>query len=231
MKFKVKLTEVSEARKLGPMAASITSANSCPSACPLKNGGGCYAETGPISWIWRGVTAGTRGGTLGWDEFCEALADLPRKRKFRHNMAGDLPGDGEILDREKCLQLAEAAAHLRSYSYTHYPASEENLGVLRGMVAKGFGINLSADNLQEADEVSGKGVPVVVLLPAGQKENTKTPEGRDVVVCPHYTRGVVCCDCMLCAVTDRKVIVGFPAHGARKAKVTKIANNLTGETK
>ena len=225
--MKVKLTEVSKARKLGPMAASITSANSCPSACPLKDGGGCYAELGPLSWIWREVTAGTRKGVLEWDEFIEKLGDLQRNRKFRHNMAGDLPGDGEILDREKCLQLAEAAAHLRTYTYTHYPASEENLEVLKEMVNKRFGVNLSANNLKEADEVYGKGVPVVVLLPAGQKENMKTPEGRDVVVCPHYTRGVVCCDCMLCAVTDRKVIVGFPAHGVRKAKVTKIANNIS----
>lgn len=51
-----------------------------------------------------------------------------------------------------------------------------------------------------------------------------TPKGRKVVVCPATHRDDVSCKtCGLCAVRDRKVIVGFPAHGVHKSRASAIA--------
>ena len=57
--------------------------------------------------------------------------------------------------------------------------------------------------------------PVVVVLPSNQTENTVTPKGRKVVVCPATQRdNVSCATCQLCQ-RQRSTIVGFPAHGSR----------------
>jgi polyferredoxin len=51
-------------------------------------------------------------------------------------------------------------------------------------------------------------------------EKTETPEGRTIIVCPAQTReDITCATCGLCARADRRVIIGFRAHGSR-ARVT-----------
>jgi polyferredoxin len=66
--------------------------------------------------------------------------------------------------------------------------------------------------------------PVVVVLPAEQKTATKTPEGRAVAICPAtISDDMDCARCGLCAVANRKAIIGFPAHGAAKRKAEQIA--------
>jgi hypothetical protein len=100
-------------------------------------------------------------------------------------------------------------------------AHRHNRSVVRQANEAGFTVNLSADDLGEADALAGLGVgPVVVTLPEAQRTNVQTPDGRLVVVCPAVVRDdVACADCGLCAVRDRKTIVGFPGHGARAALV------------
>jgi len=51
-----------------------------------------------------------------------------------------------------------------------------------------------------------------------------TPAGRKVATCPAtYRDDVTCASCQLCQRKDRKVIVGFPAHGMRKKAASAIA--------
>ena len=73
-------------------------------------------------------------------------------------------------------------------------------------------------------ELANLGIaPVAVVLPAGASGDIRTPEGRRVVVCPAEDRGLDCSRCGLCALIDRKGIVGFRAHGQMAATVSKIA--------
>ena len=53
---------------------------------------------------------------------------------------------------------------------------------------------------------------------------TVTPEGWAVKTCPAtYRDDVTCQSCQLCQRRDRKVIVGFPAHGMRKKAAATVA--------
>jgi hypothetical protein len=90
--------------------------------------------------------------------------------------------------------------------------------------AAGFTVNLSANNLAHADDLADLGIaPVVTVLPADATDNTVTPKGRKVVICPATIRDdVSCATCGLCA-RLRDAIVGFPAHGASKRKAEAIA--------
>lgn len=242
--MKVLFTSASGNRKLGPMPSSITSEDTCPASCPLK-GNGCYAEYGPLQWKWRGLDS--NNNAMSWEEYCSRVSKLPRGKMWRHAQAGDFPGekvvrgDGTVSDRldaDACMKLAEANRGRRGFGYTHYPPTLWNLSVLMAMQKEGFVINLSADNLEEADKLSEHGFPVVTLLPRLDKGFRKlgqvteedkneiskfTHAGRRVVVCPHYTHGVQCIDCGLCA-RSRKVIVGFPAHGVGLNKATAVFN-------
>ena len=120
---------------------------------------------------------------------------------------------------------ANAAAGARGFTYTHKPVlgdspiAQKNRAAIADANARGFTINLSGNGLGHADRLAELAIaPVVTLLPSDTPKHHavyKTPAGRTVIPCPKHYRDIQCKDCKLCAVTDRKTIVGFPGHGAR----------------
>ena len=221
-------TAKSQNVKTGPIPTTVTSAATCPDVCPLK-AKGCYAQGGPLAIHWRAVTQGKRGGSL--QALCDNIAALPADTLWRHNVAGDLPGEGNAIDKAGMLALIQANDGKRGFTYTHKPAQHgANADLIRFANAKGFTVNLSANTLAHADSLAALDIgPVVVVLdaPEGQRADTVTPEGRKVVTCPAtYRDDVTCASCKLCAVRDRAVIVGFPAHGAAKRAAANIAKGV-----
>ncbi|NBW21503.1 MAG: hypothetical protein EBR82_77450, partial [Caulobacteraceae bacterium] len=88
-------------------------------------------------------------------------------------------------------------------------------------------INLSANGLKHADQLAALNIaPVATILPPGVEENTTTPEGRKVVVCPaQRIEGMTCSKCRLCQLAKRSVIIGFIPHGNAKRKTGAVAVN------
>jgi hypothetical protein len=225
--MQVHLTLASRNRKVGPIPVSTTTAASCPDACPLK-AAGCYAKGGPLAMHWRKVTDGAAG--TDWATFTATIAALPAGTFWRHNQAGDLPGHGDRIDATALHMLVEANAGKRGFTYTHKPVDGRhplNRAAVAQANCNGFTVNLSADTLVEADTLAALNIgPVVVVQDAaeGERHDTVTPEGRKVVTCPAtYRDDVTCASCQLCQRRDRKVIVGFPAHGSQKKKAAAIA--------
>lgn len=211
--------------KTGPIPTTVTSATTCPDACPLK-AQGCYAKGGPLAIHWKAVTEGKRGGSLA--DLCASIAALPDGTLWRHNVAGDLPGEGDLIDRADMKRLIEANIGRRGFTYTHKPPSySDNATMIAYANNMGFTVNLSANTLAHADRLVALGIgPVVVVqdVPEGTRADTVTPEGHKVATCPAtYRDDVTCATCGLCAARDRKVIVGFPAHGASKRAAAAIA--------
>ena len=224
--YNVSLTMVSRNAKTGPIPVSTTSAETCPPTCPFTDKGGCYAGNGPLNLFWQKVTARKLGAS--WDEFTKQVAKLGRGALWRHNQAGDLPGDGFAIDSAALAKLVRANKGKRGFTYTHYDslANEGNRDAIAHANANGFTINLSANNLAHADSLAALEIaPVAVVLPSNVTGNVKlaTPQGRKVVVCPAtYRDNVSCASCGLCAL-QRDAIVGFPAHGVQKRKADVIA--------
>jgi hypothetical protein len=225
--MQVHLTLKSRNAKVGPMPVSTTTAESCPDVCPLK-AAGCYAKGGPLAMHWRKVSNGEAG--TDWAAFTAAIAALPGGTLWRHNQAGDLPGHGDRIDATALHMLVEANAGKRGFSYTHKPVDNAN-PLNRYAVAQancnGFTVNLSADTLAAADRLAALNIgPVVVVqdVAEGERHDTVTPGGRKVVTCPAtYRDDVTCAACQLCQRRDRKVIVGFPAHGAQRKAARAVA--------
>lgn len=233
----------SENAKTGPIPVTMTSGESCPESCAF-NGKGCYAQSGPLAFVWnqlgKPATHKRAPKSLSLAELCERIAALPEGQVWRHNQAGDLPGDGDVIDGAALGALVEANRGKRGFTYSHKPvlyarhgtramdhAVVDNAVAIAAANAEGFTVNLSANNLEHADELSALGIaPVVTVLPADVQGNVKvsTPAGRAVAVCPAtYDERVTCASCQLCQRQGRKVIVGFPAHGNGKTKASAIA--------
>lgn len=219
------LTNPSRNKKTGPIPVSTTGADSCPSACPFNtaNEGGCYANGGPLAIHWRKVTEGKSGESF--KRFAEKIEQLPQGQLWRHNQAGDLQGKGNRIDAAALRLLVKANVGKRGFTYTHKPMDKANAAAVAHANANGFTVNLSGNNLAHADKLASLAIgPVVTVLPANATENTTTPQGRKVVVCPAAIRDdISCATCKLCAIATRDFIVGFPAHGASKRKAESVA--------
>jgi hypothetical protein len=211
----------------------------CPFACPLRRSAStplaaaCYAEHGALGgFVWTLLDRLPVGGTFqngnikvyGFDELLFAIRSLPTGSLWRHNVAGDLTSNNRTTVDPVALKLiTEANTGRRGFTFTHFDVLTNlaNREAIRSANANGFTINLSANSLAHADQLADLGIaPVTVLLPSHLEANTTTPKGRPVAICPTYTtEGVTCATCGLCA-RQRSTIVGFPAIGGQKHKVT-----------
>ena len=221
------LNKKSKNKKTGKMPVSTSDRGTCPDSCPFKNNG-CYAEGYPLKGRWDEVTTGKRGSLFS--DFVNQVKALPVNILWRHNQAGDLPGDGKNIDRSSLLTLAGANAGKRGFTFSHYDVetNKHNRAAIATANAKGFTINLSANNLDHADKLTDLDIgPVATVLPYDfDTRKTTTPKGRIVAQCPAtYRDDVTCKTCGLCQKQSRKVIVGFPAHGNSKKKASTVASN------
>jgi hypothetical protein len=224
MSYQVHLTLKSRNEKVGPIPVSTTSAKTCPSDCPFKKSG-CYADGGPLALFWGKVTREEAG--TDWTTFCNQVSALPEGQLWRHNQAGDLPGNGMQIDAKAMTSLVLSSMHTKGFTYTHYnPDHGTNARIIQAANRGGFTINLSGNTIAHADKLAALNIgPVVCVVPEDHPEKSQTPEGRSVVVCPEQTgKAKSCAECKLCQKVDRAVIVAFRAHGVSKRKAIAIAS-------
>ena len=220
--YHYQFTLKSENKKIGPIPCTVSDKRTCPDSCPLKDKNGCYADLGPVSWNWDKVSKGERG--INWDELINHIKLLPNNQLWRHDIAGDLPGENESIDPVLLGQLVEANLFKRGFTYTHKVKLSSNIHWIRQANKCGFTVNLSANNFNDADSlVKLSAGPVVTLQNIDAPKKEFTPNGNVVITCPAtYIEKVNCSNCGLCQIASRKTIIGFPAHGAQKKKVIQI---------
>lgn len=201
--------------KTGPLPVTYSQRETCPQSCPHYRAD-CYAEDYYTRMSWDKVAE--RGGDLG--QLCASIEALPAGQLWRFNVAGDLPGAGEHVDAAALGQIVRANIGRRGFTYTH-KKTPEALYWAQCANDWGFTVNLSADDAGEADALANVSrSPLTCIVPMDTPEKTETPEGRTIIVCPAQTRDdITCATCGLCARADRRVIIGFRAHGSR-ARVT-----------
>jgi hypothetical protein len=200
--------------KTGPIPVTYSERSTCPDSCPHR-GEDCYAEDYYTRLTWDKV--GQRGGSL--TDLAQSISKLPENTLWRMNIAGDLPGVNESVDPAALGEIVKANIGRRGFTYTH-KKSDQAIYWAKQANIWGFTVNLSADNAGEADLLSDKGSPVVAIVPMDTPRRSYTPAGRVIEICPaQYKEDLTCKDCELCSKKDRRVIVGFRAHGS-KAKIT-----------
>ena len=206
----------SENKKTGNIAQTYSPSSTCPTTCPLRNNE-CYAGFGNTIIHWKRLDAGKVG--IPWDEFLGKVRKIEAGRVWRHNVAGDICKEGSSeIGFGRLKELVAANRGRRGFTFTHAPLTEINIVALRYANALGFTVNLSADSVMEADAaLAHRAGPVVTIIPSDPSLwPSRTPGGHRVVVCPNVTHSKTCLECKLCAIPDRRVVIGFPSHGTRK---------------
>ena len=222
--MRVRFTKVSSNTKTGPIGVTMTESASCPDTCALK-AAGCYARFSFVGIQWRQLDKGMHG--IEWDEFIRELSKMPSGYTFRHNVAGDLPHDNGVINREMMHQLIKASKGKTGFTYTHHALTVYNQSIIAMANFGGFTVNVSCDNLDQVDNAIKLGLPAATILPEVSGKTTVTPAGNRVVTCPAtYSSEVTCATCgngcPLCARADRSYAIGFPVHGAGKKKAEKV---------
>ena len=220
----VQFVRKSSNAKTGPIPTTTSPRSSCPAECPLAGDGGCYAEAGYYTRMnWDRVDSGERGDS--WEVFLGKVRKLPEGQLWRHNVAGDLPqrADG-TLDAQRLWDIVAANTGRKGFTYTHYAPTGDNLEAIEGANRAGFTVNISANTITEAREIRERTSAPVVTLVSSEGRPEKWLRDGDVVQCPaEYRDDISCATCQLCQKRDRKDIVGFTAHGTRKANADVIA--------
>ena len=201
---------------------STSSKANCSDECPFKNNG-CYADGYPLNLHWVKVTSGEREQ----DNFIKQIDALPDGTFWRHNQAGDLEGLNNDIDFKALTKLVDANKGKKGFTYTHKPMdTAAKRKAIKKANDEGFTINLSANNLNHADELFDLDIaPIAVVMPLGHTGNTVTPKGKPVIQCPATREGdttTSCASCQLCQ-KQRHFAVGFPAHGSGKTKANAVA--------
>lgn len=220
--MKYQFTAASANRKTGPIPTTTTSRDSCPPSCPQR-GAACYAEAGfhtRMNW-----NRTDRQG-MALEELTAKIKRLPLGQLWRANVAGDLPGIGETVDAAALGEIVKANRGRRGFTYTH-KKSPDALTWARHATEWGFTVNISADDVGEADRYAAQGLPTVAIVPMDTPKHSKTPEGRPVLVCPAQTvEHMTCALCQLCQKADRRQIIGFRAHGTQAKKADALARRV-----
>jgi hypothetical protein len=185
---------------------------------------------GALNIHWTALTRNQIGDSFS--DFVSKLKSLPDNQLTRLNQAGDLPGKGNRINGEQLRAITHASKGKRFFGYTHKPmlgasyVASQNRKHVKAAVEGGVSINLSANNLRHADELKTLGIaPVVTVIPLGSPDVLHTPAGHKVIKCPAQSREyVTCATCKLCAVANRKVIIGFEAHGNGQKYVSQVAS-------
>ncbi len=203
--------------KTGVMLTTRSPRSSCPVHCQLKNNG-CYAENAPLVWHWN-KQAKTE------QEMIDAIRRVPKNHLWRHNEAGDLVSNGYLIDAGHLNKIILANHKKRGFTYTHHRLNNHNKSLIKLANDSGFTINLSANNLIEADSyVELEIAPVCVLLPQDAKNVSYTSNGHKIVACPaEKSKKVTCASCGLCQLSKRPYLIGFRAHGTKKKMANEIA--------
>jgi len=229
----VQFVPITKNSKTGRISVTSTEAKSCPKACPFRDGKGCYYFSGyHTSMNNKHLENKTRGGT--WDDMCESVSTTVKPGAiWRHNIGGDLPHYEEVIDFPKTKKLVDANTGKEGFTFTHHDMDiPGNRMVVKYCNDNGFTVNLSANGLRHADTLSDLGIaPIAVALPSDFANKVfYTPNGRKGVICPAIQKdNVTCKTCGLCAKSDRKVIIGFPAHGSGAKKVDEVLAGIESD--
>ena len=213
------LSLASRNHKAGPIPVSTSPVDLCPSSCPFRDGGGCYATTGPLAIHWAAVNDGHRG--VSWPDFLRLIRHLPHRQLWRHNQAGDMQDPSTIAGRTALKQLTIANRGKQGFTFTHHRLTRAVIEAFKAATAQGFTVNTSTETIEAADAAVSRGLRAVVVVPSTDTRRFwRSPDGNRVVTCPaQIHEGMTCQRCQLCHARPQEVIVAFRAHGPLRRRV------------
>ena len=219
-------TSHSSNKKIGNIAAVSTSSQSCPTTCGLFEE--CYGKLHFTGIQWKKLD---KSG-LDFVQVMDLIHALKKRAKLRFNVVGDLAHQDGIIDAVKLLKLANVVKNrlIDTILYTHHSIDNPlNVSALKLAFSKGLHINISCEDTEKAKQALSYGLNAVIVLPTNSIHKVIKHDNLTIVRCPaEYKDSVQCANCMLCAKdrVEKKVIIAFTAHGAKRNALSKKLGGL-----
>jgi len=207
--------ELSANAKLGGISTTYAGIQSCPTACPFKTTGACYALSGPVGIQWRKTWSDqvTQKETA-WAE-SKAIRSLTGEHDLRIHTAGDCSTD------EAARIVADAAeVHMSKHGKAAFTYTHAWRTVARESWGK-VSVIASCETVEEIQQARARGYATAMVVQSYDKDTTYVKEGAKIVPCPEITgRAESCKKCRLCMQDDKlkaaDVTIAFAAHGPTK---------------
>jgi hypothetical protein len=220
-------TSHSSNKKIGNIAAVSTSSQSCPTTCALFEE--CYGKLHFTGIQWKKLD---KSG-LDFVQVMNLIDALKKRSSLRFNVVGDLAHSNGTIDAVKLLKLANTVKNrmIETILYTHHSIDNSlNVSALKLAFSKGLHINISCEDTNKAQKALDYGLNAVIVLPTGSIHKVIKHDGLNIVRCPaEYKDTIQCANCMLCSKdrVQKRVVVAFTAHGAKKRALSEKLSELS----
>jgi hypothetical protein len=220
-------TSHSSNKKIGNIAAVSTSSQSCPTTCGLFDE--CYGKLHFTGIQWRKLD---KSG-LDFVQVMDLIHALKKRSSLRFNVVGDLAHNNGTIDAVKLLKLANTVKNrlIETILYTHHSIDNSlNVAALKLAFSKGLHINISCEDTNKAAQALKHGLNAVIVLPTNSIHKVIKHDGLNIVRCPaEYKNSIQCANCMLCSKdrVQKKVVIAFTAHGAKKRALSEKLDGLS----
>ena len=200
----------SDNRKTGPVVATYASQSTCPKACPFR-GAGCYAESGPMSFVTRRLNKRKRAPFLTIADEAEAIRAIPSgvDRDLRVHVVGDCPTAACAITLGLAMVDFEKRTGRRAWTYSHAWRS------VPVRAWRGANVLASCESVEAVKLAQKKGYAAALVVPRG----APLPKGIKAKLCQHTVDGSQCIKCRRClnvaALKKSKLVTVFEAHGSR----------------
>lgn len=207
--------------KTGAIACTYVSQATCSSDCLYKNGGGCYAEHGPMAMTTRRVNSSpiTDPVVIARME-ADAIDHLPADVDLRVHVVGDclVPAAAQIVGAAMVRYETRSPNGSRAWTYTHSWRSIPN------EAWQGANVLASCETADDVREAQERGYTTCIVVRDDHPGHRRYEyDGIDVVPCPAETRDVPCTQCRLCMRPDKLraagVTISFSPHGVGQGRV------------
>lgn len=212
----------SENRKIGDVATTYTSLHTCPSSCPMKQSGACYACSGLVGVITSRLHKRQKVAKQSHIATAKAEAKLirqiDRKTDLRIHTSGDCksPKAARIVSgaAEDFMSKSGGVAWTYTHAWRDVPRSAW------GKVS----VIASCEKLADVHLAISKGYAAALVVAKHDGEVAKVVEGLRLLPCPAQTDKVKNCkSCRICMrdglMRKAGLVVTFAGHGpTRKLK-------------
>jgi hypothetical protein len=213
-------TPISNNKKLGSMAATYRTPDTCASDCPLFIDGKpkCYASSGGGG---GSFALARKFGKSTQEAFLRLSTQTPFRSVVRHLVSGDVD-DEYITEANK---LHKDRPDLRGYGYTHDWRNRSPVEI------DGWVLNASCETPEEVEKALANGWQAVIESPEDSTLSGTRIAGRRVVACPNQEDDrVKCASCRLCTTSsETRPIVEFTLHGNNVKLLADIIIKKRGE--
>lgn len=204
--------ERSRDAKTGECSATYAPRVTCPDACPMKSGGGCYGASGNCVLHLRRINAGSAGMTA---EACaQAEADgidrLSGKRPLRIHVVGDCPTN-------EAAEIVSSAAERYivrhgqpAWAFTHAWRTVDRV------YWQSVSVLASCETPEQVIEANKRGYATALICPeerVAEYTRVLVEAGIRPRLCRHYVDGTPCVECGICLDAKIGECVLLPPHG------------------